>query len=310
MTIRGVVSFLIACLCVAAAPAGAAVQRTFVASYGLDTNACSVAAPCRTFTQAMRQTSDGGEIIVLHSAGYGPVVIEKSASIIAPPGIYAGIAVTSGVGIQINGTGIDVSLRGLSLNGLGGDFGIYVQRARRVQLERVDVSGFPCGIGGLSGGDLRLVDAHVWGSGSAGITLAPALPDVLYATLERVRIDGNFIGVNAYNDTMVTVRNSSFARNSATGFSLWPDAGETVSVAFEHCSFASNGVAGINVWGAGLHYVSIADSLFFGHTGTNHGALYIQAGSPGAVYTLGNNTMLGNAANVVGGGAVVTLAPF
>lgn len=58
---------------VATGPALAASQRTFVASNGSEANACSLVAPCRSFTRALTQTSPKGEIVVLDSAGYGPV---------------------------------------------------------------------------------------------------------------------------------------------------------------------------------------------------------------------------------------------
>jgi hypothetical protein len=77
-------------------------QRTFVASYGLDTNPCSLVAPCRSFGEAIKHTSSGGEVIVLDTAGYGSVVITKPVSIIAPPGIYAGLSVAAGTGIVVN----------------------------------------------------------------------------------------------------------------------------------------------------------------------------------------------------------------
>src|SRR5512145_3331720 len=79
-----------------------ALQRTFVASFGLDTNPCNLPSPCRTFGTAMAATDPNGEIIVLDSAGYGAVSITQSVSIIAPEGIYAGISVFAGPpGIQV-----------------------------------------------------------------------------------------------------------------------------------------------------------------------------------------------------------------
>jgi len=36
-------------------------QRTFVAETGLDSNPCSLTAPCRTFAQAISETNAGGE---------------------------------------------------------------------------------------------------------------------------------------------------------------------------------------------------------------------------------------------------------
>ena len=68
-------------------------QRTFVASTGNDLNSCILTAPCRGFAHAITQTNLGGEVIVLDSAGYGPVTITQSVSIIAPAGVYAGVSV-------------------------------------------------------------------------------------------------------------------------------------------------------------------------------------------------------------------------
>jgi len=82
--------------------AAATAQRTFVAASGTNNPACSLVAPCRDFAAAITATSAGGEIIVLESGGYGPVTIGKTVSIIASPGIYAGISVFSGSGITIN----------------------------------------------------------------------------------------------------------------------------------------------------------------------------------------------------------------
>lgn len=58
-------------------------QRTFLASFGLDTKNGQPATSCRSFAAALAPTNAGGEIIMLDSAGYGPVSINKSVSIIA-----------------------------------------------------------------------------------------------------------------------------------------------------------------------------------------------------------------------------------
>ena len=100
--------------------AGATAQRTFVSSQGVDNPSCSLVAPCRQFAAAVAATSAGGEVIVMDSAGYGPVTITKSVSIVSPTGVYAGISVFTGAGIVVNGSGISVVLRGLSLIGQGG----------------------------------------------------------------------------------------------------------------------------------------------------------------------------------------------
>jgi hypothetical protein len=46
-----------------------AAPRTFASPTGVDTNPCSLAAPCRSFTAALAVVDTGGEVIVLASAG-------------------------------------------------------------------------------------------------------------------------------------------------------------------------------------------------------------------------------------------------
>ena len=107
-----------------AVPAQAQNTRSFVSGSGLDTNACSLTAPCRTFAGAISKTNAGGEITVLDTAGYGPVTITKAISIINPGGVEAGIAVQSGgTGIFVNaGPNDAVILKGLIINGAGVGF--------------------------------------------------------------------------------------------------------------------------------------------------------------------------------------------
>src|SRR5215510_9231375 len=95
-------------------------NRTFVSGTGNDANPCSLAAPCRSFAGAIAQTSPGGEIAVLDTAGYGAVTITQAVSIVNEEGVEAGISVTSGDGITINAGPSDVvNLRGLTLTFVG-----------------------------------------------------------------------------------------------------------------------------------------------------------------------------------------------
>jgi hypothetical protein len=113
----------IALSCVAGnAQAAGQANRTFVSGAGSDTGSCGLSAPCRTFAYALTQTAPGGEIAVLDTAGYGPVTITQSVSIVNPGGVEAGITAQSGGNaITINGNGpITVALRGLTLEGAGG----------------------------------------------------------------------------------------------------------------------------------------------------------------------------------------------
>src|SRR5215831_13205008 len=95
-----------------AAPALGASQRTFVASFGFDVGTCALLAPCRSFNFAIGQTNPGGEVVILDTAGYGGMTINKSIKIIGPSGVYGGISVLGGAnpttGILINAGDADV----------------------------------------------------------------------------------------------------------------------------------------------------------------------------------------------------------
>jgi hypothetical protein len=103
------------------APAQAQATRTFVSSKGNDANACSRAAPCRSFAGALAKTNSGGEINVLDAAGYGALTIDKAISIVNDGVGEAGVqAATGATAITINaGTSDLIQLRGLTIDGAG-----------------------------------------------------------------------------------------------------------------------------------------------------------------------------------------------
>src|SRR5215472_7284672 len=76
------VAAVVAILVLDCAPAAAQATRVFVSTHGSDSNACSVAAPCRSFQHAHDVATANGEIDVLDPGGYGAVNIAKSISIV------------------------------------------------------------------------------------------------------------------------------------------------------------------------------------------------------------------------------------
>jgi hypothetical protein len=130
----------------------AASQRTFVHSppFGADANTasnCSLTAPCRSFNAAISVTLPGGEVVILDTAGYGSMTIDKSITVIGPTGVYGGITVNTpgGAGITINAGDADVvKLRGLDIasSGAGGRYGINVVNAKAVHIEKTTISSF------------------------------------------------------------------------------------------------------------------------------------------------------------------------
>jgi len=215
--LRALLALILSAAVIAApSPASGASQRTFVKSNGLDANACSLAAPCRSFATAIGNTLAGGEVIVLDSAGYGPVTISQSVSIIAPPGVYAGISVSAGAGITVSGAGIVVSLQGLSINGTGGTNGISFLTGAELHVSNCSIANmssvglFANAVGAM----LYLSDTAIRGSGLFGVLLS----GTTMATIDRARIENNgSTGIYATNGATMSVRDSLVANNTTGG---------------------------------------------------------------------------------------------
>ncbi len=205
---------LAAVVVAASAPALATSQRTFVSGQGSDAAACSIAAPCRSFTAAIAQTVAGGEVIVLDSAGYGPVVITQSVTITAPPGVYAGISVPASapIGVLINVPAGKIVLRGLTVNSTGGTTGIQFLAGDGLSIERCRISGFSVSAadGGIrqdSVGVMTVRDTAI-SDGYNGVRMNAGS-----ATLEGVSLERLILGVCMLGGRM-TIRASTISEGS------------------------------------------------------------------------------------------------
>jgi len=294
-------------------------QRTFVASYGSDGNACSIGAPCRSFGSAVGKTSPGGEVIVLDSAGYGPVAIGQSISITAAPGIYAGITVSGNYGIAIAGPAIVVALRGLTINGPAGNYGIQFADGARLIIDRCTISNIgyqSIGLSTTSVADVTITNVRVEG-GVYGIAIGDNIRAVItdsqfsYATIgimvlpasasaeaqiERVIVDHSAdigIGFNGQNaGVRGHISSSQVVNNKGHGIAAFQ--GSLVYVTDSR--IMSNQRVGIDQSNGGL--VMLATSVIAFNT--NGG---VSAGDPGHVFTMQNNVVRDNfgSGNIVGG---------
>ncbi len=190
-----------------------AAQRTFVSTSGNDANACSLVSPCRGFAKAITVTDTGGEIVVLDSGGYGTVAITKSVSIAAPAGVYAGVSVISGDGITINGSGINVFLRGLTINGQGGYNGVTIYNAATVRIEGSVIENFTGSGIYHTAGTLSVEDTTVRNNASIGVWSV----GTVQATLNRTRLEENLDGVRAQNGAQVAVQQCVISHNAHVG---------------------------------------------------------------------------------------------
>jgi Right handed beta helix region len=229
------ITFLLAILGAVATNQAQAAPRTFVASFGADTNTasnCSVALPCRGFAAAQTVTDNGGEIVALDSAGYGAINIYKSISIISPTGVYAGISASSGsngYGVIIDTAGINVVLRGLTINGRGGNRGINMTAGNKLTVENCVISNSAeSGISVNGGSILRVTDSTIRDHGAHGIWLQNGTR----ATITRATVIGNGnTGIRAEGSTSTTTTvdiadstisgnaNGVFASQSGNSFS-------------------------------------------------------------------------------------------
>jgi hypothetical protein len=289
-------------LTVLGAGAMAQVQRTFVSVSGSDGNPCSRAAPCRTFAQAISQTNSGGELIVLDSAGYGPVTISKSISVIAPPGVYAGISVFSGDGITINAGASDtVILRGLTVNDQGGGFenGIVFNSGGTLQVEGCVANGFTSGSGieVLAPGNIFVKDTIARGN-EIGILLDLGKSGLATVAMDQVHLDGNRDGLDLAAPVAGTVveaaiRNSSVSGNGSGGISALGNSGGTALLDIESCLITNNG-GGIDANSFG----GTADISISNCTITHNSSHGFDIAGTGVIFSRGNNTIIGNGSNV------------
>lgn len=227
-----------------AAPADAA-QRTFVRSDGSDLDPCTLAQPCRGFAAAIALTDPNGEIVALDSAGYGTVTVGKAVSIIAPPGVYAGISVSGGQdGVTVNAGPADkVVLRGLSINGQGGDHGIVVTGARQLHIEGCEIANMGGdGIQVNGGTAVYVANSTVRSNAANGIRLS-GLTTAAFVDDTRIA-DNGLRGILQEGGSLVANR-ATVENNGVSGLELNPATTTTLRAAVRDSTFADNGIAGI-----------------------------------------------------------------
>ncbi len=266
-------------------------NRSAVSINGLDTNPCTVASPCRSFSQALSQTAVAGEVLALDSGGFGVFVVTQDVIVEGAPGVYAGVTVATGDAIVVYNAN-SVTLRNLVINGLGtGRYGIFNEGAE-VHVENCTVENF-MNLAIYSFHNIRISDTTIRNA-NAGVWLDNNGGGPNSATIINVAVSDSIGGITALRNFDVTVRNS-IATNCSTGFSTAAIAPDSSVLNLDSCVASRNNV-GVTIGSGGV--VRISNCLI---TGNTTGA---EAGS-GAMETWGNNKIAGNTTNVTG-----TLTPI
>ncbi len=233
----------------------AGVPRTFVASYGQDTNPCTLASPCRGFQAALAATVPDGEIAVLDAAGYGGVVIDKPVTIVAPAGVYAGVSVSSGHGIDVDPGAGRVVLQGLTLTGLGGDVGVSLMSGDALYIENCVIGGFTnAGISAIPSAQSTLFirDSTIRDSGTGallGTTTGASGP--LRAIVQHSRFENNGTGIGFTGATALGTISDTTVVGGTLGLSVNPTtAGAATKVTARKSTFTKASASGVRVGGA------------------------------------------------------------
>ena len=284
--------------------------RAFVASTGNDANTasqCGPTTPCRSFTAAMSIVDPNGEIIALDAAGYGAVTVTKSA---ANPGVYAGVAASAGNAITIDTPGVNVALRGLYINNVGGAVnGIYMTRGTSLSVENCLISNFSAGTGiGVVGTTnsntpifTRIVDTVVRNS-QFGMQLQDGARAVItgskFLGLQNgggVTLLGNQTGTTSadISESVVTLYNTA-----VSAYALVANA--TVMVWLNRVTVANNGAGVAADLVSGSVTVTVSNSTVTGstNTGLSNGAATFRS--------LGNNVVRDNGTDTTGTITVVS----
>lgn len=311
---------LLLCLLFCASLSHAA-QRTFVsAASGSDANDCSRSSPCRQFTRAIQQTDTGGEVVVLDSGGYGTVTIPKSVSIVAPAGVYAGITVFAGSGVTIDSTlnSAVITLRGLSLTGLGGSDGIShaggTASTNFLYVDRCAISGFTTtGIDLTRGVTFQITDCVIREVGNYGVSTSGGSRGLIRNVVLARAAQGILV-----RHGNVAIQDSSASAIATAGFFVAAIPTQTAVLTCERCHSTGNG---IGFWASGeatgdtrmfiANSVASMNTNFgvsvnpnstgrVGHTAATHNSVgFYQSG--GLFESMGDNNVRGNTVSETSG---------
>ena len=309
-------------------PIAVSSARTFVASNGLDSNYCTLQNPCRQLAAALLTTASGGEIVVLDSADYAPVAIYWPVTIVAPPGVHPSISVPSGHGIDVDTLASKVTLRGLTINGAGGDVGINLVSGKALYIEDCVVTGFTnAGLQAISStaGSVYVRDSAFRDNVNGALFgLTPGafvVADVRLLTyIERsvfennaaagIRFTGGNLTIGITNATItdsvlaggtwgldvspiggtinVDVRGTRIARNAASGLRVGSAAGPLTVLDLASSEVSGNGIGIETLTGGTTAYVTDT-TITANMTGITHVA--------GSAVSFGDNRLTRNGAN-------------
>jgi hypothetical protein len=284
--------------------------RTFVSSAGSDSNPCTTAQPCASFTAAYAAVASGGIVAALDPGKYGPLTITGSVTINGN-GWSAITAPTEGNGITINAGSGNVVLAGLEIDSLANvdgattANGIVLNSAASLTVTNCILQNLGAGpVSGAPGGgygillqptsgtlDFTITNTIVANNGVTGVLYQPpsgspnANGVIDHLTANANVGDGIDISTGSASGgtTVISISNSIFSGSEDSGIhtnnvpSLAP-----IKLSIDNVTASGNGTNGIEVGGTTI--VLLGRSIITGNsTGVNNHT------SPSTAYTYGDN---------------------
>jgi hypothetical protein len=214
------VGLLLTCFGFVPDPAVAQATRTWVSGVGDDAQPCSRTAPCKTFAGAISKTQAGGEIDCLDPGGFGAVTITKAITIDCT-GTHGSVLVSGTNAIVVSAGASDkVTLRGLSINGIGtGLAGIRFLGGAQLNVEQCVVFGFTGnGIDISTGafGIVNITNTYVTGVNKGIVATSTAGVQVIVNNTSILHPGVN--GFEAQTDVVAVLTNTTIT--AASGFAV------------------------------------------------------------------------------------------
>jgi parallel beta helix pectate lyase-like protein len=284
--------------------ANAQACRTWVSGVGDDANPCSRTAPCKTFAGAISKTAECGEIDVLDPGGFGAVTITKCMTIDGTYGAGFGsilVAGTSGVIVNVttNPATAKVTLRKLSINGgclpTSSVHGINYLAGNSLHVQQCDIFNF--GSNGINialgtSGNATIQDTTIRECAGSAISATATAGNNVAVLVTNAEIDKVPNGLSAAANSVVTVRNSTFALCSSNGINT----ANTAQVNVTDSMFANDGT--------GINIVAGATGRLNNNIFINNGTGVANAGT--GVSPAANNKFMGNLTDRSGAAFVTT----
>jgi hypothetical protein len=275
----------------AATPALAGIDDTYVSITGNDANICTITAPCQTMARAFSQTVSGGVLHCLDSSNYSSATITQSITIDCSNTTAGGGAFT------INGSGIIVHIRGLTMWGLG--TGIIFENGAALYVENcVMFLNMTDGIlfEPSAAANLFVSNSTIRTNGSggttAGIDIKPALGIQANVTIEHSRIEGNYFGIIADGNSggiiQGTISDSVVSDNTENGITA-STTSSNVLLLIDQTKVAGN-LHGLVAGGSTAAIMARNTTV----TGNSVGLFTVNGGQ---LFSYGNNSVDGNNGN-------------